>query len=98
MYRTEGEPLLLFHTGYAEIRKPDLRRGRKNADFGQGFYLTPDRAFSERWGRERKGESVHVNMYRLDLSGLRVYRFAREKAWSDYIFRNRRGQPDALAD
>jgi len=27
----------------------------KNADFGQGFYLSPDREFSVRWARERKG-------------------------------------------
>ena len=31
----------LYHTGYQEIRIPDLTVGRKNADFGQGFYLTP---------------------------------------------------------
>ena len=39
----------LYHTGNVEIRVPDLLRGRKNADFGQGFYLTPDREFTYRW-------------------------------------------------
>ncbi len=38
----------LYHTSTVEIRQPDIRRGRKNADFGQGFYLTPDRAFAVR--------------------------------------------------
>ena len=28
----------LYHAGKEKIRKPDLHRGRKNADFGQGFY------------------------------------------------------------
>ena len=31
---------------------PDFYRGRKNADFGQGFYLTPDREFAYRWAYE----------------------------------------------
>ena len=39
----------LYHTGEVVIREPDIRRGRKNADFGQGFYLTPDEEFARRW-------------------------------------------------
>ena len=39
----------LYHTGKMIIRDPDLTRGRKNADFGQGFYLTPDMEFAYRW-------------------------------------------------
>ena len=39
----------LYHTSNVEIRLPDIRRGRKNADFGQGFYLTPDLDFARRW-------------------------------------------------
>ena len=45
----KSDMLYLFHTGYAEIRDPDIHYGRKNADFGQGFYLTPDREFTYRW-------------------------------------------------
>ncbi|MBQ1368748.1 MAG: DUF3990 domain-containing protein [Firmicutes bacterium] len=36
----------LFHTSNMEIWEPDVVRGRKNADFGQGFYLTPDLDFA----------------------------------------------------
>ena len=36
----------LYHTGFQEIRTPDVHHGRKNADFGQGFYLTADAAFA----------------------------------------------------
>ena len=38
----------LYHTGLTEIREPDIRHGRKNADFGQGFYLTPEVDFTYR--------------------------------------------------
>ena len=47
----------LYHTGREEIREPDIRRGRRNADFGQGFYLTPDREFARRWGSSAAASS-----------------------------------------
>ncbi|MBQ8954883.1 MAG: DUF3990 domain-containing protein [Clostridia bacterium] len=87
---------ILYHTGFEEIRQPDIHHGRKNADFGQGFYLSADRAFSERWARERKGRSTIVNAYEFSFDGLRVKRFSRDQAWFDYIFRNRAGYEDSL--
>jgi len=42
----------LYHTSDREIREPDITVGRRNADFGQGFYLTPDRDFTYRWARK----------------------------------------------
>ena len=81
----------LYHTSDREIRNPDLHRGRKNADFGQGFYLTPDREFTYRWA----GREAVVNEYELDESGLLLHRFCRDKAWFRYIYDNRRVK-DAL--
>ena len=46
----------LYHTGYEEIREPDIHHGRKNADFGQGFYMTANEEFACRWARERAGK------------------------------------------
>ena len=40
--------MILYHTSDQVIQHPDIRYGRKNADFGQGFYLTPDREFTHR--------------------------------------------------
>lgn len=71
----------LYHAGKEEIRKPDLYRGRKNADFGQGFYPTPDREFACRWAYK----GYMVNEYELDLTGLNVISYSRERAWFDYI-------------
>ena len=88
----------LFHTGYQEIRRPDVHFGRKNADFGQGFYLTANEAFAGKWARERKGETIHINSYELDLDGLKIKRFERGGEWFDYLLANRTRQPDALAN
>ena len=90
--------LLLYHTGFDEIRAPDIRRGRKNADFGQGFYLSTDPAFSRRWARTRKGLETRINAYELEADGLAVKVFDRSAAWFEYIFSNRNGRADALED
>lgn len=54
--------MILYHTSDREIQKPDIHYGRKNADFGWGFYLTPDRDFTYRWARD----NAVVNEYELD--------------------------------
>ena len=89
--------MILYHTGFLEIRNPDVFHGRKNADFGQGFYLTADAEFAHRWARERKGAQTIVNTYHLDTEGLQIHRFSRDEAWFDYIFRNRHGKADQLS-
>lgn len=84
----------LFHTGTSEIREPDITHGRKNADFGQGFYLSPDMDFAYRWAA---ADSV-INEYELDEEGLQLHRFGRDTDWFEYIFNNRRGNDTSDAD
>ena len=88
----------LYHTGYLEIRTPDIHFGRKNADFGQGFYLTDEGEFARRWARPQKDKDIILNTYELDLSGLAVHRFERDASWFEYIFRNRTGVFDTLPE
>ncbi len=84
----------LYHTGNVEIRNPDIRHGRLNADFGQGFYLTPDREFTYRWA----GRQAVINEYELDLTGLKVKQFSRDLSWFEYIYSNRRAKDTLDAD
>lgn len=86
--------MILYHTSEKEIRKPDIHYGRKNADFGWGFYLTPDRDFTYRWAKE----NAVVNEYELDENGLDVYAFKRDVNWFQYIFNNRRMRDGLTAD
>ena len=88
----------LFHTGYSEIREPDLHFGRKNADFGQGFYMSFSDEFAGKWAKERNDKETIVNSYELDTEGLNIKRFERDEEWYEYIYRNRRGFEDKLAD
>lgn len=88
----------LYHTGFEIIPEPDIRVGRKNADFGQGFYLSGDAEFSRRWAKERRDRKTYINRYALDTDGLRVKRLSRDSEWFGYIFDNRAWRPDSLAD
>ena len=94
MKRKEGNRMKLYHASDREIPLPDLRRGRKNADFGQGFYLSPDRDFICRWA----GPQAVVNAYELNEAGLTIRRFTRSAEWFDYIFHNRRAQDTLQTD
>lgn len=86
--------MILYHTSDREIRTPDIHYGRKNADFGWGFYLTPDREFTYRWARE----NAVVNVYELDENELNMHTFTRDIHWFEYIFNNRRLRDSLVAD
>ena len=86
--------MILYHTSDRVIQSPDIHRGRKNADFGWGFYLTPDKDFTYRWARD----SAVVNLYEFDEAGLALHRFTRSTEWFEYIFHNRRLQDGLTAD
>ena len=90
-----SEKRTLYHTGYEEIRQPDVHYGRVNADFGQGFYLTDDPAFAARWAKDSRGCRPVMNTYELDLTGLTVLHLTRDEEWFRYLFANRRSLPDA---
>ena len=86
--------MILYHISDREIRNPDIHHGRKNADFGWGFYLTPDRDFTYRWARD----NAVVNEYELDETGLELCTFTRSINWFQYIFNNRRAKDGLKAD
>lgn len=84
---------ILYHTGFSVIREPDLRHGRKNADLGQGFYLSDSDAFAGKWIRDLKDEAF-VNRYELEDEGLEELRLERDAAWFSYLRTNRAGKSD----
>lgn len=86
--------MILYHTSKLEIREPDIHHGRKNADFGWGFYLTPDKEFTYRWARD----NAVVNEYEFDETGLDIHTFSRDVSWFQYIFHNRRLNDSLTAD
>ena len=86
--------MILYHTSDTEIKDPDIFHGRKNADFGQGFYLTPDKDFTYRWAKK----DAVVNIYEFKETGLDIETFKRSKEWFEYIFNNRRAKDSLNKD
>lgn len=81
----------LYHTSSLELKNPDIYYGRKNADFGGGFYLSDNPEFSKKWANEEKN---CINIYSLDLTGLDVKQFSLDEEWFDYVLGHRVGFRD----
>jgi len=88
----------LYHVGFSEIKTPDLKIGRKNADFAQGFYLSNDLEFSYKWAKTRIDSNTYLNTYELDITSLNIKEFKRDNEWFNYIFKNRNNYEDELKD
>ncbi len=86
--------MVLYHTSQEIIKRPDIYFGRKNADFGQGFYLTQDYDFAQRWA----SADAFINEYELCLDDLCVIQLERNREWFEYIFENRRTNDTKSAD
>ena len=62
----------LYHGSTVAVRKPSLRPGRSNADFGKGFYTTSNYEQAVRWAhiKQEREETQHaiVSVYEFDES------------------------------
>ena len=93
----------LYHGSTVVVKKPSLRPGRANTDFGKGFYTTVDYDQAARWARirrERAGEgNAIVSVYEVDGNLLNrqdicimTYNGATIE-WLDFVVANRRYAP-----
>lgn len=93
----------LFHGSHVAVEQPLAKAGRKNLDFGQGFYLTMLRSQAEDWAvivASRRGRHVSptVSVYSIDLDQVRAdgYRYKHFEEynleWLDYVVACRKGK------
>ena len=85
----------LYHGSTVAVRKPSLRPGRPNADFGKGFYTTGNLEQAVRWAnikREREGTlRAIVSVYEFDeslleQSDLNIRRFTgADESWLYFV-------------
>lgn len=93
----------LYHGSTVTVRKPSLRLGRPNADFGKGFYTTSNLEQAIRWAhikREREeGVRSIVSVYEfdetlLDSSQLSIRRFTgADEPWLYFVTDCRKSRP-----
>lgn len=92
------EKQTLYHGSTAIVAHPLVNIGRKDLDFGPGFYLTSLYAQAEQWAMRmktiRKVEYAIVNTYKFSLPiDCNIKRFdAYNKEWLDFIVDSRAGR------
>ncbi|MBR6456471.1 MAG: DUF3990 domain-containing protein [Prevotella sp.] len=95
--------LRLYHGSQVSVPQPNAKAGRKNLDFGPGFYLTKIREQAVAWAvvmASRKGRNVqpilntyHFDMDRAIIDGIRTKSFpAYDLEWLDYVVDCRHGK------
>ena len=93
----------LYHGSTVVVKQPNIRIGRKNTDFGKGFYTTTDFDQAARWARIRSrragSEVAIVSVYEIDDNLLQnkdfnimEYHRATEQ-WLNFVVNNRRTAP-----
>ena len=85
----------LYHGSTVAVRKPSLRPGRPNADFGKGFYTTSNLEQAVRWAHikqdREESERAVVSIYEfdeslLDSQDLEIRRFTgADEAWLYFV-------------
>ncbi len=85
----------LYHGSTVAVRKPSLRPGRQNADFGKGFYTTSNLEQAVRWAHIKKeredADRAVVSVYEfdetlLDNPDLNIRRFTgADEAWLLFV-------------
>ena len=91
--------MTLYHGSNTAFREVDLSVCRPNKDFGQGFYLAPDREAAERMAKRtvrRFGGKAYVMAFDFNeaaLADVPVKRFTKpSEEWAMFVMANRRPQ------
>ena len=93
--------MTLYHGSYMSVPAPLTGVGRRDLDFGPGFYVTSLREQAERWARRvcviRAVETPTLSAYEFDetllpanVRRLRLEHYNQE--WLDFIVSSRRGE------
>ena len=92
------EKQALYHGSNIIVEQPLVSIGRKDLDFGPGFYLTPLFEQASKWALRikaiRRAEEAIVNIYEFtQAQHCKVKRFdAYNKEWLDFIVDSRKGK------
>ena len=92
--------IIVYHGGTEKVEFPICKFGRRNLDFGQGFYVTDLRKQAVDWASQmadRRNLPPIINRYRLNRDAIlaearcKVF-MAYDKEWLEFIVASRRGQ------
>lgn len=95
----ESDVIIVYHGGTEKIEHPICKFGRKNLDFGQGFYVTNIREQAVAWANNmsrNRNKSAVLNRYKLNRKAIitdarcKIFK-AYDKEWLEFIVGNRTG-------
>lgn len=95
--------IIVYHGGTEKVELPICKFGRRNLDFGQGFYITDLRKQAVDWATlvaDRRKLPPILNRYRLNRDAIlkearcKVFT-AYDRDWLQFIVASRRGEPVA---
>lgn len=93
--------IILYHGSYMSVPAPLTGVGRRELDFGPGFYVTTLRDQAERWARRvciiRALDTPTISTYEFDETILpanvrRLHFDSYDQQWLDFIVSSRRGE------
>ena len=96
----EMSEMIVYHGGTEKVESPVCKFGRRNLDFGQGFYVTSIRKQAADWATlvaDRRKVAPIINRYRLNRDAIlreahcKVFT-AYDKDWLQFIVASRRGE------
>lgn len=97
--------MIVYHGGTETVEHPNCKCGRRNLDFGQGFYVTNIRKQAEDWAKlmaNRRKTTPILNRYRLNRAAVlaeahcKLFK-AYDEDWLDFIVASRQGRSVADA-
>lgn len=93
---------ILYHASIVEVKQPLTHVGRKDLDFGPGFYLTNSREQAERWAKtvasRKQGAKAVVNEYSFNEEAFLASKYKKKVfkeysiEWLDFIAASRKGR------
>ncbi|MCR4990016.1 MAG: DUF3990 domain-containing protein [Lachnospiraceae bacterium] len=89
--------LFIFHGSENIVEKPIFGKGRKDNDYGQGFYCTENINMAREWAVDENRDG-YVNKYSLDTSSLKILNLNSDEHcvlhWITILLQNRRFELD----
>jgi len=86
----------MYHGSRNSVPNPQITYSRTDIDFGAGFYLTENEEMAKKWACNK--ENSVLNIYNIELNGLRVLELFADEQWLQYILYNRDGSVEKPFD
>ncbi len=66
------DKLLIYHGSDHMIEKPVFNKGRKDNDYGTGFYCTESVELAKEWACSERGQDGYANAYTIETDSLNI--------------------------